>query len=243
LCTVVSFCVTSAGAAEYFVSPSGNDSNPGTSPQTAWKSIEKVNAATLKPDDKVSFEGGKKFAGSLNFDANDSGSAAKPVTIASYGTGRATIESGAKNGLYAKNVSAFVVKDLIFVGAGADKDGDFSGICFFADLAGKKPEQIRVDNVEVSGYRWDGISIQGDGKNFGGFRDVRITNAEVHDNGDKGISMGGGQPKGDWVHKKIYVNCRVYIMRRLKRKAIPNRIILSSVDDTVSVLQTYNNGD
>lgn len=247
LCMMVLFCAAAAGAAEYFVSPSGNDSNPGTSAQTAWKSIEKVNAAAFKPDDKVLFEGGKKFEGALKFDANDSGSAAKPVTVASYGAGRATIDSGTENGLYAKNVSAFVVKDLIFVGAGPDKDGDFSGISFFADLAGKKPEQIRVDNVQVSGYRWDGISIAGDGKNFGGFRDVRITNAEVHDNGDKGISAGGGQPKGDWVHKKVYVgNCRVYNIRGIpgKKGHTGNGIILSSVDDTIiEYCQAYNNGE
>jgi len=177
----------------------------------------------------------------------ESGTSDHPVTIGSYGTGRAVIRSGSENGLYAKNTSGFVVKDLIFNGAGADVDGTFSGIHFFTDLDSIKPEHIRIDNVDVSGYRWDGIGIYGERQGAGGFRDVRIMNAEVHDNGDKGISVAGPQPSGDWGHKNIYVGyCRVYNIRGISGKSghSGNGIILSSVDGgIIEYCTAYNNGE
>ncbi|HYM81342.1 MAG TPA: fibronectin type III domain-containing protein [Candidatus Limnocylindria bacterium] len=44
------FCFASAEAATYYVSPSGSDSNPGTSPGSAWATINKANAALRAGD-------------------------------------------------------------------------------------------------------------------------------------------------------------------------------------------------
>ena len=51
----------------YYVSPNGNDTNDGTSPAKAWKSIEKVNQIALKAGNKGLFEGGKTFYGTLQY--------------------------------------------------------------------------------------------------------------------------------------------------------------------------------
>ena len=232
---------------DYYLSPGGDDSASGTSPEKAWKSISKINATVFKPGDNIMFEGGKTFSGSLSFDIDDSGTPDNPVTVGSYREGRAIISSGSKTGLHAANTSGFIVKDLIFIGAGAHIEKNFSGIFFFTDLDTVKPEHIRIDNVEVSGYRWTGIAIHGDKKGSSGFRDVRITNAEVHDNGDKGISTSGPQPPGDWGHKDIYVsNCRVYNIRGISGKNghSGNGIILSSLDGgIIEYCIAYNNGE
>ncbi|MDO4570032.1 MAG: right-handed parallel beta-helix repeat-containing protein [Planctomycetia bacterium] len=45
-------------AATYYVSPSGNDASDGTSPQSAWQSLQKVHATPLLPGDQVLFERG-----------------------------------------------------------------------------------------------------------------------------------------------------------------------------------------
>ena len=75
----------SAGAAEYYVdSAAGDDAAAGTSPQTAWRSLEKVNAAELRPGDVVRFKRGGLWRGSL---APRSGEPGNPVTYTSYGTG------------------------------------------------------------------------------------------------------------------------------------------------------------
>ena len=246
-CVALLLLLSRTSGTDYFLNPDGDDSAPGTSQEKAWKTIHKINSTKFKPGDKILFQGGRTFIGSLNFDITDSGTAENPVTLASYGKGRATVNSGSEFGLYAKNTSGFVVKDLIFTGAGADVDKRFSGIYFFTDLDTKKPEYIRIDNVEVSGYRRDGIGIRAETRGSSGFRDVRITNSKVHDNGNNGIASSGPKPPGDWGHKNFYIgNCRVYNNRGIsgKRGHTGNGIVISSVDGaTIEFCTAYNNGE
>ncbi|MBL7110771.1 MAG: right-handed parallel beta-helix repeat-containing protein [Bacteroidales bacterium] len=233
---------------EYYVSNSGDDAASGTSPGKAWKSIEKVNETTFKPGDKILFEGGESFTGALKFDIEDSGTPDNPVTVTSFGEGRATISSGSETGLLAVNTSGMVVEELNFIGAGVIDGENFSGIHFYTDLDTVKPEFIRINNVEVSGYRWDGISIQGERKKgSSGYRDVRITHAVVRDGGDKGIAIGGTMPEGDWGHKDIYIgNCKVYNIRGISGKSghSGNGIIVSQLDGgVIEYCVVYNNGE
>src|SRR5918993_4000989 len=48
-------------AAAYFVSPTGNDTNDGRSPATAWRTIERANGRNWNPGDALLFEGGQTF--------------------------------------------------------------------------------------------------------------------------------------------------------------------------------------
>ena len=205
-----------------------------------------MNATTFKAGDKILLEGGKTFKGALRFDAGDSGTREKPVTVGSYGEGRATVRSGSNYGLHAKDCGGFVVKDLIFAGSGKEDAKGKSGIYFFTGIIGDKPEYIRIDNVQVSGYRREGIFISGGGSDSG-FKDVRISRAEVFDNGDKGISFWGPQPKGDWVHKDIYIGqCKVYDNLGIAgaKGHTGNGIIVSSIDGgIIEFCESYNNGE
>ncbi|MHC4070382.1 MAG: hypothetical protein ACYSR8_12560, partial [Planctomycetota bacterium] len=182
---------STAPATTYYVSPSGNDNNSGTSQGDAWQTINKVNSVSFGDGDSILFEGGQTFSGSLLFDTGDGGTVASPLTVSSYGTGRATISSGSNDGLFVLNRAAFVVEDLNFVGSGLDDPDGGNGITFAVEQkGGLKLEYVSVDDVEVSGYRWIGIAINGwnAGGGMSGFKDVQITNAIVHDNGDKGIT-------------------------------------------------------
>src|SRR2546421_7500278 len=49
-------------AATYYVGASGNDAWAGTTPQTAWRTIARVNSKDFNAGDKVLFEGGKTFS-------------------------------------------------------------------------------------------------------------------------------------------------------------------------------------
>jgi hypothetical protein len=80
----------------YFVSPSGNDSSDGLSVKTAWKSIDKVNAATFQAGDKVLFEGGQTFYG--NIVIKSSGTAENPIVFSGFGCGKPVINIGGKEG-------------------------------------------------------------------------------------------------------------------------------------------------
>jgi hypothetical protein len=81
-----------AGTTYYVDSRAGNDASAGTTAATAWKSLDKVNAAELKPGDSVSFKRGSAFTGSLTLTA--SGTAAKPIVINAYGGGALARISG-----------------------------------------------------------------------------------------------------------------------------------------------------
>lgn len=74
-----------AAGTTYFVSDAGDDNNNGTSPETAWKSLAKVNAAVLEPGDSISFRRGDVWTGGLF--VNQSGSAKSPLTLNGYGSG------------------------------------------------------------------------------------------------------------------------------------------------------------
>jgi len=81
-------------ATTYYLSPTGNDTNNGTSAATAWRSISRLQqvATSLQPGDQVLFERGGTFPG--QFTVNSNGSSAQPIIIGSYGTGALPIVTG-----------------------------------------------------------------------------------------------------------------------------------------------------
>src|SRR5687767_1158147 len=101
----------------YYVNNSGDDANAGTSADSAWRTPFRVNQVDLEPGDRVLFRGGQTFNGAVLLGPEDAGAAAAPVTVGSYGGGRATIRTESV-GLYAYAVGAFRVQDVNFVGAG-----------------------------------------------------------------------------------------------------------------------------
>lgn len=71
------------GVSYYVDSENGNDDNDGTSETKAWKSLEKVNATTFKPGDKLRFKRGCSWSGLLS--PKGSGEKGNPITIDAYG--------------------------------------------------------------------------------------------------------------------------------------------------------------
>lgn len=80
----------------YYVSPSGNDNNNGTSILSPWRTIQKVDqsAYIFQPGDIILFQRGGVYNG--QFTAGISGVVNNPITIADYGTGPLPIISGTK---------------------------------------------------------------------------------------------------------------------------------------------------
>jgi hypothetical protein len=77
----------SANAATYYVSPTGNDSNSGTSQAQAWRTIARVQqvAGSLQAGDQVLFQRGGRYNGQLTI--NSSGSQSNPIVVGAYGSG------------------------------------------------------------------------------------------------------------------------------------------------------------
>ncbi|MCW5897950.1 MAG: right-handed parallel beta-helix repeat-containing protein [Flavobacteriales bacterium] len=81
-------------AVTYYVSPNGNDNNNGTSPATAWRTVQRAQQVTqtMQPGDRILFERGGLYPGMLSLNA--SGTAANPMVFGAYGTGEKPIISG-----------------------------------------------------------------------------------------------------------------------------------------------------
>ncbi len=181
-------------ATDYYVSPSGNDNNSGTSPEQAWKTITKVNSRNLDPGDRVMFEGGQTFVGTLELDRRDKGVAGNYILVGSYGTGRALINGGLGDGITMSNSEYVEVSNIIVVGDGRLINNGGKGI----NLA--SCAYVTIDGVDASGFQKAGVDITGS-------NDCSITNAYVYDNGFAGIHVHGGASGNN---TNIYIgNCRV----------------------------------
>lgn len=241
-CIGLLLCSHSLFATTYYISASGNDHHAGTSPYTAWASISKVNGARFTAGDSILFEGGSIFSGSLYFGPETLGTEASPLLISSYGNGRATISSGKARGLLAYNSAGFILSKLIFQGSGRTSNTT-PGIDFYMDLPNTSLSYLYLDSLEVSGYHGTGILI-GSWNGSSGYNKVTITNCQVHDNGEAGISTYAEAILG---HKSFYLAYN----KVFNISGIPERtdhhsgsgIVLGGVDGAViEYCEAYNNG-
>jgi hypothetical protein len=131
---------STAQAATYYVSSSGSDSNPGTSPTAAWQTVRRVNNAALAPGDTVLFEASSTF-GDTTLVPPTSGAAGLPITFGSFGTGLAHLASS--------NGAVWIPDgrhDLVFDALDLSSTG--SGV--FSDAAGGS---AGVDNIALKNSR------------------------------------------------------------------------------------------
>lgn len=158
----------------YFISPSGNDTRDGLSPQTAWRTINRVNQQQYGPGDTINFEGGSMYNGNLAFGDPTGGTADNPVTLTSY-NGRATIYGGLSYGVALGNVSGFRITDLAIAGTtnGRDANDGISIACW-----GGVSSHIYIDNVEVYGFA-QGIEVYA--ATNASIQDLEITYTTIHD--------------------------------------------------------------
>jgi hypothetical protein len=163
----------------YYVSPKGDDSNPGTR-RRPWQSIEKVNTTDFGPGDSICFQARKRFVGTITLNHNDTGALGRELTVTSYGRGRAIIDGGNGSGLRADGCDNLVVKNLAFVGSGRKAGNTEDGVCIL------NSQGVRIDHTEVSGFRSSGLHLDG-------ARDAQVTSVTAHENGFAGISVGYGK--------------------------------------------------
>ncbi len=184
----------------YYVSPSGSDQNPGTSPALAWRTVARVNAATLAPGDGVLFEGGATFSDAPLM-PQSSGSAGAPIVYGSYGTGQATIAQG----VWFPNVD-----DLVFDNLSIGPDAGFQGGSY-SETADRITVQrctisLSADNPAV------GLNASGDGWTIADNTIRQIGNSGMLLSGDgylvegNTISEVGLDPSVTWAKHGIYLD-------------------------------------
>ncbi|GLW06777.1 hypothetical protein Misp01_19070 [Microtetraspora sp. NBRC 13810] len=91
---------------------SGNDAASGTSPSTAWRTIDRVNTVTFQPGDSILLRRGTTCDGVLQ--PKGSGTAGEPITLGAYGQGArpAIVGGGARATVFLRNVQGWVIRDL-----------------------------------------------------------------------------------------------------------------------------------
>ncbi|CAN5456958.1 hypothetical protein BH10BAC3_BH10BAC3_34120 [soil metagenome] len=176
----------------YFISATGNDANSGLTIADAWQTIDKVNSFSFSPGDAILFQGGATFSGWINNNSLSNGTIANRITLSSYGSGKAVINSGIQQGISLTNSGNITINSLIFQGIGYKvSDLYASGIDIFIDaLAGNNCDNIIIDNVETFGYGAWGILVSTNSPNYG-FNHLSITNSLLHDNGTGGLQVVG----------------------------------------------------
>ncbi len=229
-------------AATYYISVTGDDAQPGTSTATAWRTVDRVNVATFQPGDKVLFAGGETFTGSIWLQAASKGTPTRPIVLSSYGVGRATIFSGTSFGFYGQNTAGIELRNLAFVGSGRLTNAN-SGVIFNIDSPNTHLEYLRLDSLDVSGYRGTGILV-GSWSGSSGFTDVRITTCRSHANGEAGFSS---YAENLAAHHNWYVgNCKAYDnagRADVTTTHTGNGIVLSGIDGAlIEHCEAYNNG-
>lgn len=197
-------------ATDYFVMASGDDTAAGTSPRTAWKSINRVNRTSFQPGDRILFQADQEFHGNLQLGSNCVGRVDAPVVITSHGRGRAKILAGNETGILIESAGCVTISNLTVVGAGPTNNAGY-GILFDNRLeVFRRLQNIRIEQVEVSGFGIFGILISG---KSGGFDHVRVMDCDLHDNLRGGMEIAGRLPWDSplYAHSDVVVTrCRAH---------------------------------
>jgi hypothetical protein len=184
-------------AATYYVSPTGNDNNKGTSTSKPWRTIGQVTkhawSPGFQPGDQILFQGGQTFTGSLYIPLDKSkGTAANPIIIGSYGTGRATLQASAGNhavNLWAPSTGTvglgFEFRNLNIRGV---TGGKFNGLIVYNDSS-QTLDYLKVENCEFTNAGGDGLLTGRTNTTKGRITHITLRNVVAHSNpGTAGLS-------------------------------------------------------
>jgi hypothetical protein len=257
--TVVALVVSQTFGANYYISPTGQDSRNGLTPGTAWQSVSKLSGVSLAPGDSVLLEGGvthtlssSVFFGTTNVSRFSADTA---IVLSTYpaASGRATLsvaDAGTK-AVSVYNVGGIRVEHLVCTGPGA-MSSTVAGIEFYVDLGGTtRLRNIQAHDCVVSGFK-QGIAVgasAGD-DTYSGFRDIRITGCVAHDNRTSGISTWGMWPGQslNQSHHNLYIgDCVAHTNKgdpNYTSNHSGNGIVVGNVSHAmIEYCEAYNNGE
>jgi len=137
----------------YYVSMMGADSNSGLAANLPWKSLAAVNMHTFSPGDKILFQRGGFYAGSLQ--PKGSGLASSPISIGAYGSGNLPVIDGANQESAVKlfNQQYWSLDSLDITGS------QRFGIFISGDLSNQILHGFKLTNLNIHDLygtpRWD----------------------------------------------------------------------------------------
>ena len=152
-----SYFVSAAGTTYYVDSVAGNDYNDGTSTNTPWKTLTKVNSVTFAAGDQILLKADSLWSSQLVL--HGSGTSATPNKVGVYGTGnKPKINAG---GIYANQNAAVLLDNVQY--------WEIDGL-----------EITNNDNVVNANWH-NGIVVSA--MDYGTVNHIYITNCYLHDIG------------------------------------------------------------
>ena len=211
----------------YFDSENGNDTNVGTSPDKAFKSLNKIKDLSIKPGDSILLKSGRVFTEQLYFSAK--GEEGKPIVIGKYGGETKPHIKGDATELqmvHIFNSAHVILRDIEVSNKGEHARPHLNGVLVELYNYGKA-ENITIDNLfihDVYGSLWKGDGYEhedvGAGQAImirslrGGESDsipscfdrLLVQNCYIKDSQRNGIIMWGS-----WVRKHWFPSTNVVI--------------------------------
>ncbi|BAU55876.1 right-handed parallel beta-helix repeat-containing protein [Mucilaginibacter gotjawali] len=178
---------------KYYVSNSGNDNNPGTI-DAPFQTIQKINSLNLKPHSIVYFKAGETFKGKLIIRMDQAEARDQWIAFSSYGDGKATLNADSGRAISIYKSANVVVRNLKLTGLGRKTGNRENGLAII------NSENIKVDNMDISGFQKSGLLIDSSSS-------VYCDGVFVRDNGSAGITVEGRNSKKDSRNIKIF-DCR-----------------------------------
>lgn len=230
-------------AIDYHFSAAGDDSNGNGTQANPWSTITKANTLDLNPGDRLLFRGGDTFTGKLDLTSEDSGTAASPVTVRSYGTGRATLSGGAGVALHGRDVSHVNVENLKVTGSGRSTNASH-GVLFESLTTNATVRGLAVTGLEITGFKNVALGVFAYNYNDPGanpvYADIRITDCTVYDNGT-GIETWAQADAGGI--RDVYIARCVAYQNPGSAVLRGNGIVLGSVKNgLIEYCRAYENG-
>ena len=206
------------GTIYYVDSHKGSDNNQGTSVDRPWQTLERINAQSFKPGDKILFEAHGTWCGGLK--VRGSGQVKAPIVIDNYIYEEGKLQIGVPQirpliegegkvlyTLWLHNVSFWEVNHLEITNKGEEPLAGRTGVMVSGDddfdqVDGNALEHLYLNHLYVHDVNGDATTK--DGHNGGiyynifatdqdrpiKFKDVRVQNCYVKDVARTGISVG-----------------------------------------------------
>ncbi|WP_173112098.1 CARDB domain-containing protein [Paenibacillus qinlingensis] len=243
---------TYAAGTNYYVDDiNGNNTYEGTSEQTAWKTLAKVNGTTFQPGDHILFKSGGSWSGQLH--PLGSGTDGSPIIIDQYGTGNKPIINGGgilnTGAVFLYNQQYWEINNLEITNKGT-ASGQKMGISIEAKDIGTL-NHIYMKNLvihDVNGLQTDkqngGIWVHTYGNQVQSkFNDIQIMNNTVYDTDRAGIVV-----TSDWWCNPDLVTCGTTrpAYYPSTKVVVSNNYVYSvggdgiSIRDTASPIVEYN---
>jgi hypothetical protein len=233
---LISILIVTSCSKSYYISPEGNDEKSGRSPESAWRSIERVNDHDFSPGDMIFFEAGEEFTGNILLSNSDRAAKDKPIVISSFGGGRAMINGLDKEALKADSCNFLKIENLAFTGLGRKSGNSTDGILI------SNSDGIVINNLEIFGFQHSGLHVHQ-------CNDAVITHVYAHNNGFSGIHVTGNtmNDSSRYDNHNLYIGYCVAENNpgdpTVLKNHSGNGILASSVNKgVIEYCESFNNG-